>query len=153
MFSRVFLLFFDTVRRLSNLNFNILKISDWRKKEWHTTTDGRTGNGLSGKKPRKKYMPCIVANTRQAADTAKMTETMFFCVCWNLSFICSILQKSFLYFFLIRNDPRPHKSRFHYQKASLPLHRIKCKRIALPSCGSAYPRRPALDSIIHGIVW
>ena len=31
------------------------KNSDWRKKEWHTTTDGRTGNGLSGKKPRKKY--------------------------------------------------------------------------------------------------
>ena len=31
------------------------KNSDWRKKEWHTTTEGRTGNGLSGKKQRKKY--------------------------------------------------------------------------------------------------
>ncbi len=29
--------------------FYISKISDWRKKEWHTTTDVRTGNGLSGK--------------------------------------------------------------------------------------------------------
>jgi len=31
------------------------KISDWRKKEWHTTTDGRTENGLSGKKPKEKF--------------------------------------------------------------------------------------------------
>ena len=31
--------------------FSALSInSDWRKKEWHTTTDGRTGNGVSGKK-------------------------------------------------------------------------------------------------------
>lgn len=27
---------------------------DWRKKEWHITTDVRTGSGVSGKKPRKK---------------------------------------------------------------------------------------------------
>ena len=34
-------------------------ISDWRKKEWHTTTDGRTGNGVSGKKRRKSC--CVSA--------------------------------------------------------------------------------------------
>jgi hypothetical protein len=25
------------------------------KGEWHTTTDVKTGNGVSGKKPKKKY--------------------------------------------------------------------------------------------------
>ena len=51
-----FFLMLAAVRRLSNLNYYISKISDWRKKECHTTTDGRTGNGLSGKKPRKKIL-------------------------------------------------------------------------------------------------
>ena len=37
----------------------ILINSDWRKKEWHTTTDGRTGNGVSGKKRRKSC--CVSA--------------------------------------------------------------------------------------------
>ena len=32
MFSRVFLLFFAAVRRLSNLDYYISKISDWREK-------------------------------------------------------------------------------------------------------------------------
>ncbi|MDG3191580.1 hypothetical protein MKM55_10140, partial [Streptococcus suis] len=40
--------------------FSALSInSDWRKKEWHTTTDGRTGNGVSGKKRRKSC--CVSA--------------------------------------------------------------------------------------------
>ncbi len=29
------------------------KFSDWMKKEWHITTDGRTENGVFGKKLRK----------------------------------------------------------------------------------------------------
>ena len=37
--------------------FSALSInSDWRKKEWHTTTDGRTGNGVSGKKRKEKLL-------------------------------------------------------------------------------------------------
>ena len=30
--------------------------SDWRKKEWHTTTDGRTGNDVSWKEAEEKLL-------------------------------------------------------------------------------------------------
>ena len=44
----------SVVRRLSIWIFMFSKIQiDWRKKEWHITTDVRTGSGVSGKKPRK----------------------------------------------------------------------------------------------------
>jgi len=67
----------DAVRRLSNLDFNIFKNSDWRKKEWHTTTDGRTGNGLSGKKLRKKYcgsMELMKPSLNKSAQTTGQTS-------------------------------------------------------------------------------
>lgn len=47
----------SVVRRLSIWIFMFSKIQiDWRKKEWHITTDVRTGSGVSGKKPRKKVL-------------------------------------------------------------------------------------------------
>ncbi len=48
------LLVLSVVRRLSIWIFMFSKIQiDWRK-EWHITTDVRTGSGVSEKKPRKK---------------------------------------------------------------------------------------------------
>ncbi len=38
-----------------NLDFNDSQNSDWRKLEWHITADGKNANGVSGKKPRKRF--------------------------------------------------------------------------------------------------
>ena len=38
-----------------NLDFNDFQNSDWRKLEWHITTDGKNENGVSGKRPRKDF--------------------------------------------------------------------------------------------------
>ena len=51
------LLVLSVVRRLSIWIFMFSKIQiDWRKKEWHITTDVRTGSGVSGN---RFCMSCI----------------------------------------------------------------------------------------------
>ena len=53
--------------------FYIFKNSDWRKKEWHITTDMRTGNGVSGKKPRKRCCGSVALMKRSLSKSAWRT--------------------------------------------------------------------------------
>ena len=69
------LLVLSVVLRLSIWIFTFLEIQiDWRKKEWHITTGVRTGNGVSGKKPRKKYCGNMELMKLRLSKFALMTE-------------------------------------------------------------------------------
>jgi len=61
------------VRRLSNLIFTFLKIQIGGNKEWHITTDVRTGNGASGKKPRKRFCVSMALMKRSLSKSAWRT--------------------------------------------------------------------------------
>ena len=55
----------------ANLDFS--KNSDWRKLEWHITTDGKNANGVSGKKPRKEFYGNAVLTRIPSRRSVSMT--------------------------------------------------------------------------------
>ena len=57
-----------------NLDFNDFENSDWRKLKWHITTDGKNANGVSEKKPRKRFYESMVSMRIPLKKSAPMTE-------------------------------------------------------------------------------
>ncbi|MCI8408496.1 MAG: hypothetical protein HFJ09_04395 [Lachnospiraceae bacterium] len=56
-----------------NLDFDDFQNSDWRKLEWHITTDGKNANGVFGKKPRKEFYGNAVLTRIPSKKSVSMT--------------------------------------------------------------------------------